>query len=431
MAVITVKVFADFHIHGRYSRGCSTQLTMANLEKFARIKGLSLLGTGDFTHPVWLRELKTDLEEDETGILRIKSGFNFVLQAELSNIYSQGGKGRRVHTVVLAPSFEAVDQINAKLAEQGRLDYDGRPIFGFTCMELVEMLKAIDERIEVIPAHVWTPWFSLFGSRSGFNSVEECFQDQTKHIHALETGLSSNPAMNWRVSKLDTYTLVSNSDSHSFWPWRIGREANVFNVKELTYSNIIDIIRGKDRKGFLFTIEVEPSYGKYHLDGHRACGVCLEPQESRKMRGLCPKCGNPLTIGVLSRVEELSDRKEGFKPKNAVPFKSLIPLSEILAAHLGVSQPFSKKVWTAYNTLIKEFGSELGVLLDASHEQLTNVVEAQIADAIIKVREGDVAIQAGYDGVYGRPLFPGAKTEVTEPKTEAVVKNKQKTLSDF
>ena len=425
-----MRVISDFHLHGRFSRACSKQLTISNLEKWGRIKGLDLLGTGDFTHPVWLKELKTELEEDGSGVARTKNGYPFLLSAEISNIYKQGGKGRRVHNIILAPSFEVVDQINEALLRKGRLDYDGRPIFGFSCVELVDILKGISNDIEIIPAHIWTPWFSLFGSKSGFNTIEECFQEKSKFIHALETGLSSDPTMNWRLSMLDKYTLVSNSDSHSFWPWRIGREANVFEMERLAYGDFIKILREKDAKRFLFTIEVDPSYGKYHFDGHRACGVSLDPRKSKNYRGLCPKCGNPLTIGVLSRIEELADREEGFKPDNAVPYKSLIPLSEIIAVLMGINQPFSKKVWDVHNKLMKEFGSEFNVLLYVEEDRLKGVIEDKIVEGIILNREGKIEVKPGYDGVYGVPLFGDVKPGINEPP-ETKPLDKQKSLSDF
>ncbi|MBU4502117.1 MAG: endonuclease Q family protein, partial [Nanoarchaeota archaeon] len=248
----------------------------------------------------------------------------------------------------------------------------------------------------------WTPWFSLFGSNSGFNSVEDCYKDQAKYIHALETGLSSDPAMNWRLSQLDKYALVSFSDSHSFWPWRMGRELTVFDI-ELNYKSIINALRTK--QGLTETIEVDPSYGKYHFDGHRACDVCLEPKESNKLNKICPKCGKPLTIGVLNRIEELADRKEGFKPEGAKPFKSLIPLSEVIAEVLGIKSPSSKKVFGVFNKLIDSFNSELNVLLDVPFEKLKSVVDENIAKAIIQLREGNIYVKPGYDGVYGRAKF--------------------------
>jgi uncharacterized protein (TIGR00375 family) len=424
-----MKVIADFHIHGRFSQATSKALDIPNLEKWARIKGLGLLGTGDFTHPKWIEELKAALTDDGSGILRTESGFPFVLQTELSNIYSQDGRGRRVHNIILAPSFEAVDQITAELLKRGRVDYDGRPIFGIPCPDLVEMLKGVDKRVEIIPAHVWTPWFSLFGSKSGFDSLADCFQDQSRHIFALETGLSSDPAMNWRLSALDKYALVSNSDCHSFWPWRIGREANVFEMEKLTYDSFIGVMKERDPRKFLCTIEVDPSYGKYHLDGHRNCGVCMEPKESLKARKMCPKCGREMTIGVLNRVEELADRPEGHRPKGAIPFKSLIPLSEIIAAVSG-GQPHGKKAWQVFNVLIGEFGSEFNVLLDAPRERIAELTGGKLADAIMQVREGRIQIKAGYDGVYGEPLFdgrPAAESAPSGPQFD----NKQKSLSEF
>ncbi len=401
-----MRVIADLHIHSKYSRATSKDLNIENLSKWAKIKGLTLLGTGDFTHPKWLKELKKSLEEDGSGILKSKDGFNFILQAEVSNIYTQGGKGRRIHNVLLAPSFEVVDQINDFLSKKGNLEADGRPIFGkMNCIELVESLKEISKDIHIIPAHAWTPWFSLFGSMSGFDSIEECFGGQSKHIFAIETGLSSDPAMNWRLSSLDRIALVSNSDSHSFWPWRIGREANVFELKELTYRSLMGAIKNKDRKKFLYTIEVEPAYGKYHLDGHRNCDVCMLPRESEKLNNFCPKCRMPLTIGVLHRVEELADRPEGFIPKNCIPFKKLIPLSEIIAHVLGTSQPASKKVWSYYNVLVDAFGNELEVLLNAPFDSMKKKAGRKIAEAIIKNREEKIKIEPGYDGKYGFPVF--------------------------
>jgi len=413
-----MRLIADLQVHSRFSRATSNQLNLENLEKYARIKGLNLLGTGDITHPEWLKELKAGLKEDDTGILKSKSGFNFILQGEISNIYTQDGKARRIHNVILAKNFEIAEQIQEALKKRGRIDYDGRPIFGFNCIELVEMMKNIDEKIEIIPAHAWTPWFSLFGSMSGFDSVEECFKDQAKHIHAIETGLSSDPAMNWRLSQLDKYTLVSSSDAHSFWPWRIGREANVFDI-EPTYDNLIDAIR--TRKGFLYTIETNPEYGKYHIDGHRACNISMEPKESLKNKNICPKCKRPLTIGVLNRVEQLADREEGYKPKDAIPFKSLIPLSEILAS-LFNSSVASKTVFSEYYKLIKNFQTEFNVLIEAKKEDLIKAADEKIADAIIAVREGKVKIKPGYDGVYGQLVFESSEAKGKDKKQQGLDK---------
>ncbi len=401
-------IIADLHIHGRYSRATSQQLNIANLEKYARIKGVDLLGTGDFTHPLWLKELKENLTEAD-GILKTKTGFPFIWQTEVSLIYSQDGKVRKIHNIILAPNYEIVRQINELLGKKGNLSADGRPIFGkYPCYAFVEDLMKISKDIEIIPAHIWTPWFSLFGSMSGFDSVKECFKDQTKNIHALETGLSSDPAMNWRLSQLDPFALVSFSDLHSFWPWRIGREATIFNTK-LSYKEIIRAIREKKIKE---TIEVDPSYGKYHFDGHRLCKVCMSPSESIKNKNICPKCGRKLTIGVLHRVEELADRPEGFKPKNAIPFRRLIPLSEIISNLIG-SSVATKKVWNIYYKLINEFKSEFNILLDVSYEELKKIVDEKLAKAIIMNREEKIRIRPGFDGMYGVPIF---KEKIEDPQ---------------
>lgn len=400
-----MRVISDLHIHGRFSRACSKDITISSLEKYAKIKGVNLLGTGDFTHPLWIKELKGNLEDDGNGILKTKSGFNFVLQTEISLIYSQGGKGRRIHNIVLAPSFEVVSQITEALSKRGRLDYDGRPIFNIPCPEFVEMMMKISKDIEVIPAHIFTPWFAMFGSNSGFDSLKECFQDQTKHVHAIETGLSSDPPMNWRLSQLDNLSILSFSDSHSFWPWRLGREASIFDI-DLSYKNLLKAIRTGE--GLSATVEVDPNFGKYHLTGHRLCNAKLTPKESLKLDNICPKCGKPLTVGVLQRVEQLADRPEGFKPKEAKPFYSVIPLSEILAVILGKAVS-TKVVWAEYNKLIGSFGSEFNVLLNTSFDDLKKVSNEKVADALIKNRNHEISISAGYDGVYGKPLIGGVE----------------------
>ncbi len=420
-----MKIISDLHIHGKHSQATSKDLTVPNLEKFARIKGVDLLGTGDFTHPEWIRHIKESLEEDETGILKTKEGFPFILQTEISLIYSQGGKGRRIHNIILAPNLEVVSQITEYLLSKGRIDYDGRPIFKIPCPEFVESLKSISKDIEVIPAHIWTPWFSMFGSKSGFDSVKECFLDQEKHIHAFETGLSSDPPMNWRLSQLDKYSIVSFSDLHSFWPWRIGREATIFDIKDLTYNNIINALKEKKIHS---TIEVDPNYGKYHFDGHRACNICLDPKESIKYRGICPKCGRPLTIGVAARVEELADRPEGFKPEGVSPYKNLIPLSELISGNIGCAVA-TKKVWGIYNGLIKRFNNEFNILLNVSKEDLLKETNEKLADIILKNRSMQIRIKPGYDGVYGVPILEEAESEEEKQQTESSCP--QKGLNDF
>ncbi len=421
-----MKIIADLQIHSRFSRATSSSINLTNLEKYARLKGLNLLGTGDFTHPKWLAELKSELKEDGSGILTSKSGFHFVLQGEISNIYTQDGKQRRIHNLMLARSFETVEQINAALLKKGRLDYDGRPIFGFSCVELAEMMKEIDDDMEVIPAHAWTPWYGIFGSMSGFDSVEECFKGYANKIYAIETGLSSDPAMNWRISKLDKYTLVSSSDAHSFWPWRLGRECNVFDI-DWGYGDLLKAIR--EKKGFIETIEMWPHEGKYHYTGHRACNVCLTPKESLRLKDICPRCKRKLTVGVAQRVEMLADREEGFVPKGAVPFKNLIPLSEVIAGTIG-AEVQSKKVWEEYYKLVNEFGNEFTILLEVEENKLKKITSEKIADNIIKNRHQKIPFKPGYDGVYGVPIFD--LKELRENKKEDYkIKVKQKGLDEF
>jgi uncharacterized protein (TIGR00375 family) len=400
-------------------------MNLDGLSNGAKIKGLNLLGTGDMLHPTWFKILKSKLEPVEgTGLFKYK-GVWFTLTGEIATYFTFENKMKRVHHVIHAPSFEIVEQIGEKLRKYGDLTADGRPILNITPPELVEMLMEISKDILIYPAHAWTPWMSCFGSRSGFDSIEECYQDQTKYIYALETGMSSDPAMNWRLSSLDKFTLLSNSDSHSPWAWRLGREANVFDLKEITYWEIFDTIKKKDKKRFLYTIETSPFYGKYHYTGHRLCNVSLTPQQALRLNNICPKCGKKLTIGVLQRVEELADRPEGFVPKDAIPFKTLLPLYETISFSWGSGELYSKKVLQEHDKLIEKFGNELNVLLNVSKEELLKVTNEKIADSIIKVREGKVKYIAGYDGVYGKPIFD----EKFENKKEKFLV--QKDLTNF
>jgi len=419
---------ADFHFHSKYSRATSKNTDIPNLARGAKLKGLQLLGTGDFTHAKWLEELKNKLEPSEDVF--VYDGVNFILTGEVCTIFTHEHKTRKVHHVLHAPNFEVVEQINEILAKWGKLQSDGRPILIVTAPEMVEAVMEVDKNIFIYPAHAWTPWFSVFGSKSGFNSMEECYQDQTKHIHALETGLSSDPPMNWRLSSLDKFTQLSNSDSHSPNPWRLGREANAFEMKKITYDEIHDAIKKKDREKFLFTVEVDPCYGKYHFDGHRIHGISLTPKEAIKLKNTCPACGKPLTIGVLHRVEELADREEGFVPKDAIPYKSLLPLYEIISFVTGVNQLYSKKVIEQQDKLIAYFKNEFNVLLNATKDELLKVTSEKIADAVIAVREGKVKYVAGYDGVYGRPVFSEEEFEKIEKEIKAKAKE-QRSLKDF
>lgn len=406
---------ADFHIHSKYSRATSKDMDVEHLDKWAKIKGIKVLGTGDFTHPLYLKELKANLEPAEPGLFKLRASavkktknllgdFNlpendtrFMLTAEISCIYSKNNRTRKIHLLVFAPSFEVVEKINAHLGWIGNIKSDGRPILGLDAKELAKIVLNTSKDCIIIPAHAWTPWFSVFGSMSGFDSLQECFDEYTKHIYAIETGLSSDPAMNWRLSQLDNITLISNSDSHS--PSRIGREANVFDT-EADYYSICDVIKEKDRKKFLYTVEFFPEEGKYHIDGHRKCNVAMMPEETHKNKGICPVCKKPLTIGVLYRASKLADRPEGYKPEKAIPFKNLVPLDQIVAEamDMGVS---SKAVQKKYIELINRFGNEFNILLNAKREELQEASSWEIAEGIERVREGKLKIEPGYDGEYG------------------------------
>jgi len=429
-----MQLIADLHIHSRFSRACSKEITIQNLEKYARIKGVHLLGTGDFTHPKWVEEIKKNLKDEAgEGVLTTKTGFPFICQTEVSLMYSQGGKSRKVHHVILAPRLETAEQITDELKKRGRVDYDGRPIFGMTSIELVDLLMSISKKCITIPAHIWTPYFGCLGSKSGFDSIQECFQEKTKYIYAIETGLSSDPPMNYRLSSLDSFNLVSFSDMHSYWPWRIGREATLIETGDdagsgdemrntqnasVTYNQIYKAIKTGDH--LLGTVEVNPSYGIYHEDGHRNCGIRLTPKESIKLNNLCPKCGRPLTIGVLHRVEELADRPEGYVRANAKKFYELVPISEILSGISGKGIA-TQAVWGEYNKLIGKFGNEFNILLNAEKEELLKVTKDKIAEMIIKNRNGEIKVDPGYDGIYGKPIF----------KEKVDLKKDQRGLNDF
>jgi uncharacterized protein (TIGR00375 family) len=405
-----MRFIADFHLHSKFSRATSKDMEVETLARWAKRKGIDLLGTGDFTHPTYFAELRSKLEPLGNGLFKLKKGdldVQYILTAEVSNIYTQNGKGRRIHTLIFAPSFEVVEAIRSKLSNLGKLSSDGRPIFSFTVRELTKMILDISGDCLIIPAHAWTPWFSIFGANSGFDSIEECFGEMSSYIHAIETGLSSDPEMNWRLSALDSITLLSNSDAHS--PNRLGREANVFDCA-LDYREIAETIRMKDRRKLLFTIEFFPEEGKYHYDGHRQCGVIFSPSQTKASQYLCPSCHKKLTVGVMHRVEELADRPEGFIPKNAIPSIHLIPLEEIIAEALDVGVG-TKAVEAEYERLIERGGSELRILLDSPPDELASFVPPHILDGIVRMRQGKVSIIPGHDGVYGKiNLFPERQT---------------------
>jgi len=403
-----MKLIADLHIHSRFSRATSRDMDLPHLAQWAKWKGIDILGTGDFTHPDWFRELSQELEPAGEGVYRYGDTY-FLLTCELSAIWSVGGRVRRVHFLILAPDLTAVARINRELSRLGNLAADSRPTFGVSGERLITTVLGACPEAVVIPAHVWTPWYSIFGANSGFDSLEEALGEAARHVFALETGLSSDPAMNWRLSALDRLALVSFSDAHS--PARLGREACVFDLPEPSYPALIAAIRERDPNRFLFTVEFFPQEGKYHYDGHRACGVVFSPKETKAHGGRCPVCGRPLTIGVMHRVEALADRPEGFRPPGAIPYRSLVPLEEIIAQALGQGRD-TKGVRDEYLKLVSRFGSEFRVLLDLPEEELSPGTPPKILSAIRKVRAGELEIRPGYDGVYGEiriPLDEGPK----------------------
>ncbi len=401
-----------------------------HITRFAQTKGLNLLGTGDFTHPTWQRELNSQLVEiPDKNLYRpanVHSPLHYMITSEVSTVFSHQGDTKKIHHLILSPSLRTSVQINDRLAQYGDLNNDGRPTLNMSAAQLVEEVMEVSHQNVVIPAHAWTPWYSLFGAFSGFDNIEDCYQDMTKYIFALETGLSSDAPMNWRLSKLDRYTLVSNSDSHSPWPWRLGREANIFDLQQLTYQEVVNAIRNKDPQQFRLTLETHPAYGKYHWTGHRHCNVCLSPQEAEKFGNLCPVCRRKLTKGVEQRVEELADRAPGFRPKDTPGYRHLLPLSEIIRTILDVTYPGTAGVWKIYNKLVEEFEDEYQVLLEASEEDLTQIINPKIAEAIIRVRTEQVRINPGYDGVYGQILIFDE-----EGGEKAVRKVNQQTITDF
>lgn len=386
------------------------QADLENFAKAAKTKGIQIVGTGDFTHPKWFQEIKEKLEPAEDGLFKLKKelGQNptrFVLSAEISCIYTKSGKVRKIHLVILAPSIAAVEKINAKLSLIGNLKSDGRPILGLDAKELLKIVLDADEQCLVVPGHCMTPWFGIFGSKSGFDSLSECFDDYSKYIFALETGLSADPLMMWRIPDARLFTLISNSDAHS--PAKLGREINVFEGEKADYNLLIQAIKSGAKMDasaklrFIKTIEFFPQEGKYHFDGHRQCGVCLSPLESRRYNNVCPVCGKPLTLGVSNRIEQLADQKEGFVPEEVIPFKSLIPLQEIIAEALSCGRG-TKKEKAEYDKLIQGLGNEFFILTEATQKDLEKTTLPQVAEAIIRAREGKVIIEPGYDGVFGK-----------------------------
>ena len=404
-----MKMIADLHIHSRFSMATSKEGTPENLDFWARKKGISLIGTGDFTHPVWREELKERLVSEGNGLYRLRDayvkeesqkfpgeGTRFVVSGEISSIYKKNGKTRKVHNVILLPGLEAADAMAQRLEKIGNIHSDGRPILGLDSHDLLEMMLDVCPEGILIPAHIWTPHFSVLGAKSGFDSVEECFEELAPYIHALETGLSSDPAMNWRISKLDRYQLVSNSDAHS--PSKLGREANLLDI-DCSYEGLYRAIQtGEGLEG---TVEFFPEEGKYHFDGHRKCGVSLSPVEAERLGGICPVCGKKLTMGVDHRVEQLADRAEGFVKKDGKKYESLVPLPEVISACMGYSTA-SKKVQGCFEQMIQTLGTEFDILRNVPSEDIKSCAGERIAEGIENVRTGNVKRIPGYDGEYGK-----------------------------
>ncbi len=401
-----MKFFADLHIHSKYSRATSSQMDLEDISEMAKLKGIKLMGTGDFTHPIWFATLKENISTIGNGLFMFNNIY-FILTCEVSNIYVKNGKLRKIHNIIITPSLDSAEKVADFLSRYGKTESDGRPILSLDSDRMFERIMEIDERNYLIAAHVWTPWFSLFGSKSGFDSIEECFGEHSQKILALETGLSSDPEMNWMWSKIDNFTLVSNSDAHS--PANIGREANCFDC-EMDYDTITHVIKEGDTDKFLFTIEFFPEEGKYHFDGHRRCDISMHPNEAKSKENICPRCGRPLTIGVLHRVMELSDRDFGYKPEGKIPFKKVVPLMEIIALAVEHGKG-TKTVERKYRELISRLGTEFEILLDVEYEDIKKVTDRSIADGILKVRKGEVEVKAGYDGVFGDVSILGSKEE--------------------
>ena len=404
-----MKFITDFHVHSKYSRATSPDMSPGGLWRWSQLKGVTVIGTGDFTHPRWLAELQEKLEPAAEGLFSLKKKFrpdtvpescktdiSFILSAEISCIYRKHDKTRKVHCIVIAPTFDDAMKINKQLSLVGNLSADGRPILGLDAKDLLKIVIRESSEAMLIPAHIWTPHFSVFGAVSGFDSLEECFEELTPHIYALETGLSSDPSMNWRLSALDSLTLISNSDAHS--PRKLGREANILET-EISYASILSAL--KTRKGFSGTIEFYPEEGKYHADGHRDCGVCLSPEETIRHNYLCPVCGRKVTVGVLHRVVKLADRQDGFRPEGAPSYRSIIPLEEIIAEtrNVGVN---SKAVEKVYTTLLEDHGNEFRILLEVPVEDIEASGFPRIAEALARMRENRIYIAAGYDGEFGK-----------------------------
>ncbi|MCX6794332.1 MAG: endonuclease Q family protein [Candidatus Gottesmanbacteria bacterium] len=436
-----MQIIADLQLHSKYSRAVSPNMVLPEICSWTRRKGMGLVATGDWTHPLWMREIKANLEELGNGLLKLKTAASddqlFLLATEVSCIYTQAGRGRRIHTLIWVPTLASADKISKEMTKQGcNLMSDGRPIIGLTSIQVAELVLTIEPHALIIPAHAWTPWFSVFGGKSGFDSIEEAYGPYSKEVYAVETGLSSNPSMNWRIKELDNRSIVSFSDAHS-GP-KLGREATVFDIPDgkLSYTAIADAIKQKGPSSIAYTIEFYPEEGKYHWSGHRACNIRWGPKETAANGTTCPVCGKPLIQGVEQRVDELAGRSEEdlqlTKTKtgmvmsktfpNRPPFVMLVPLQEIISECIG-SPVASPKVQTPYRQLTDALGGEFSVLLKATHEDIAKIAGERVAAGIDKVRVGDIVIDPGYDGVFGvvklwregeeKPLVDASKEQLS------------------
>ena len=413
----------DIHVHSRYSRATSKNLNIEGLYKGAITKGIDIIGTGDFTFPAYVKEMQKDLKPIGGGLYAYKKSTQkkdpkFLITSEISNIYKRGGKARRVHTIIVAPGLEEVKELNKQLDKIGNIRSDGRPILGMDVEDMARLIWKVSKDFIIIPAHAWTPWFAIFGSKSGFNSIEECYGDLTEKIYAIETGLSSDPLMNWRLSQLDSISLVSNSDAHSL-P-NLGREATVLQLEKPTVKNIENALNKKKankNNKVLYTIEFYPQEGKYHYDGHRDCKVVMAPSQTKKHKGICPKCAKPLTLGVDYRVSELADRD---KPKINGDYKYIVPLQEIIADAYNQNKN-TKKVQQTYNAMVEQIDNEFNILLKTPLEKIESFGISELAEGIKRIRAGEIHVEPGYDGEYG-------VVSVFAENEKVSAKNKQKTL---
>ena len=430
-----MRIVADLHVHSKYARATSKDNDIDGLARGAKVKGIDVMAGGDFTHPQYFNEIKMKLSDSEDGSgLYLHDGVRFILSSEISLIYSSKrgtletghgtrdtGHALRMHHLMLAPSLEIVSQINDELGKRGNLKSDGRPILGVSSPELAEVLFSISKDIMLIPAHAYTPWFSVFGSMSGVDTIEQAFEDKADKIFAIESGLSSDPAMSWMISRLDKYSIVSNSDAHSLD--NLGREANVFDLKEVSYAAIHKTIKTRD--GFVKTYEFYPEEGKYHYDGHRACGINWSPWESMKHKNMCPVCRKEVTIGVLHRVAELADRKLGFVPKGAVPFQYIVPLRTIISKTIRKGER-TGAVSKEYDRIVRYFGNEFNVF-ESDETRIQLATTPEIAESIMKVKKGDVRWVPGYDGVFGELILD----DKNMPRGPSISDKKQTSLGDY